>query len=98
VKSIFYSATHDSASGKIIVKIVNRADAAQDVKIVVNGVSGIADAGTATVLQADNRDATNAIDDPKHVVPVTEDVTGLGTSFTRTFPACSITILELSVK
>jgi alpha-N-arabinofuranosidase len=98
VKSIFYSATHDSASGKIIVKIVNRADAAQDVKVVISGVSGIADAGTATVLQADNRDATNAIDDPKHVVPVTEDVTGLGTSFTRTFPACSITILELSVK
>jgi alpha-N-arabinofuranosidase len=98
VKSLFYSATRDSLSGKIIVKIVNRADAPQDVKIEISGVSSIADAGIATVLKADNRDATNSIDDPKKVVPVTEKVNGLGTSFTRTYPPCSITILELQAK
>ena len=98
VKSIFYSATRDTTTGKIIVKIVNRADAPQDVKIEIAGVSSIADAGTATVLKADNRDATNSIDDPKKVVPATEKVNGLGNSFTRTFPPCSITILELQVK
>ena len=98
VRSLFYSATHDTASGKIIVKVVNRADAAQDLKIDIDGVSGIADQGTATVLKADNRDETNSINDPEHVMPVTETTTGLGTSFTRTFPPCSITILELTVK
>jgi alpha-N-arabinofuranosidase len=98
VKSLFYSATRDSQSGKIIVKIVNRADAPQDVKIEIAGVSSIADEGAATVLKADNRDATNSIDDPKKVVPATETVSGLGTSFTRTFPPCSITILELQAK
>ena len=98
VKSIFYSATRDSASGKIIVKIVNRADAPQDVAVEIAGVSSIADAGKATVLKADNRDATNSLEDPKHVVPTTEKVTGLSTSFTRTYPPCSITILELTAK
>ncbi|HSY18569.1 MAG TPA: alpha-L-arabinofuranosidase C-terminal domain-containing protein [Candidatus Acidoferrales bacterium] len=98
VKSLFYSATHDTASGKIIVKVVNRADAAQEVNVQISGVAAIADAGTATVLKADNRGETNTIDDPKHVLPVTEAVTGLGTSFTRSFPPCSITILELSAK
>jgi len=98
VKSLFYSAMRDSRSGKIIVKIVNRADAAQTVKIEISGVQSVAAKGTATVLKADNRDATNSLDQPKKVVPVTEKTSGLGASFTRTFPPCSITILELDSK
>jgi alpha-N-arabinofuranosidase len=98
VKSIFYSATRDTRNGKIIVKIVNRADAPQDVKVEVAGAGTIADEGTATVLKAANRDETNSLNDPQHVVPATEKVSGLGSSFTRTFPPCSITILELSAK
>lgn len=98
VKSVFYSATRDSHSGNIIVKIVNRADGPQDVKIDISGVNSIADDGTAIVLKADNRKETNSIDDPQKVVPSTEKVNGLGTSFTRTFPPCSITILELQAK
>ena len=98
VKSLFYSATRDTASGNIIVKIVNRADAPQEVKIEISGVGSIADKGTVTVLKGDNRDATNSIDDPTKVIPATETVTGLGTSFTRAYPPCSITILELGAK
>ena len=98
VKSVFYSATRDAAHGKIIVKIVNRADTAQDVQIQINGAGSIADAGTATVLKAASRTETNSLNDPRHVVPFTEKVTGLAASFTRSFPPCSITILELSAK
>ena len=98
VKSVFYSATRDSKTGNIIVKIVNRADSPQDVKIEISGVSSIADSGTATVLKAENRDATNSLDDPQHLVPATETVSGLGASFTRTFPPCSITVLELQAR
>jgi len=95
VKSLFYSATRDSRSGNIVLKIVNRADSPQDVAIQINGIGSVASEGTATVLKADNRDATNSIDDPQKVVPVTEVVNGLGLNFTRTFPPCSITVLEL---
>jgi alpha-N-arabinofuranosidase len=98
VKSLFYSATRDSGSGKIIVKIVNRADAPQDVKVDIAGVSSVADEGTTIVLKAANRTETNSVKDPQHVVPATEKVSGLGTSFTRTYPPCSITVLELEAK
>ena len=98
VKSLFYSATRDSATGKIIVKIVNRADAAQAVKIDIAGANAIAGEGTATVLKAASRDETNSLSDPQHVVPVTKEISGLGASFTRTFPPCSITVLELETK
>ncbi len=98
VKSLFYSATRDTAAGKIIVKIVNRADAAQAMKVEISGATAIADEGTATVLKADNRNATNSSNDPKQVVPASEKITGLSTSFTRSYPPCSITILELQAK
>ncbi len=98
VKSLFYSATRDSATGKIIVKLVNRADAPQTVKVAISGVSGIAAKGTVTVLKGANRDATNSLTEPKKVVPVTETVKGLGPDFTRTLPPCSITILELQAR
>lgn len=98
VKSLFYSATRDTKNGKIIVKIVNRADTAQEAKIEINGAGSIATDGSATVLKADNREATNSLQEPKKVIPVTENVSGLGASFTRSYPPCSITILELSAK
>ncbi len=98
VKSLFYSATRDSASGKITVKIVNSADTPQAVKIEISGVKSVAAKGTAIVLKAAKRDETNSIKDPKHIVPETEKVKGLGASFTRTFPPCSITVLELQAK
>ena len=98
VKSLFYSATRNHASGKITVKIVNSADAPQPVTLAISGVKSVAAKGTATVLQAANRDETNSLKDPQHVVPVTEKVKDLGANFTRTFPPCSITILELEAK
>jgi alpha-N-arabinofuranosidase len=98
IKSLFYSATRDSASGKITVKIVNSADAPQPVTIDISGVKSVAAKGKATVLKAANRTETNSIKDPRHLVPVTEKVKDLGASFTRTFPPCSITVLELEAR
>jgi len=98
VKSVFYSATRDTKHGNIIVKIVNRADTAQPVQIDITGVKSVASRGTATVLKASNRSETNSLNDPRHLVPTTEKVKELGTRFTRSYPPCSITILELDAK
>ena len=95
VPSIFYDATRDSASGAIFVKVVNRAAAPQPLEIKISGVASVEPKGIATVLQADKPDDTNSITNPKHLVPVTKKVGGLGTDFTRAFPAYSITVLEL---
>ena len=98
VKSLFYSATRDTKRDEIIVKIVNRADTAQTVKIDVTGAKFVAAKGTATVLKASNRNETNSLKDPKRIVPMIEKVRGLGSSFTRSYPPCSITILELEAR
>ena len=80
------------------MKIVNSADTPQPVTIDISGVKSVAAKGAITVLKSDKRSETNTLKDPQHIVPVTEKVKGLGTSFTRTFPPCSITVLELSAK
>jgi alpha-L-arabinofuranosidase len=67
-------------------------------KLEISGVTSVAGEGTAIVLKADNRNATNSLKEPTNVVPATEKVTGLGTNFTRSYPPCSITILELMTK
>lgn len=98
VKSVFYSATRDTANHKMFVKVVNRDDSAHEVRIQIEGAGAITDQGTATVLKADKRTETNSIDNPKHILPVVETISGLSADFKRSFPPCSITILELSLK
>jgi alpha-N-arabinofuranosidase len=95
---VFYSATRDNNTGKVFVKIVNRADSPQPVTIEISGAKSVLAKGTAIVLKAKSRSETNSLNDPQHVVPETEKVKGLGASFTRTFPPCSITVLELDAK
>ena len=95
VPALFYDITRDTASGTLILKIVNRQATAQPVKITISGVPKIAAEATATVLQASQPDDTNSIQEPNKIVPHTETATGLGKDFTRTFPPYSITILEL---
>jgi alpha-N-arabinofuranosidase len=98
VPALFYDATRDSANGMIYLKVVNRQSTPQPVKIEITGVASVKAEGTAIVLKAGKPDDTNSIQDPKNIVPVTEEAGGLGTDFTRTFPPYSITILELQTK
>jgi alpha-N-arabinofuranosidase len=98
VPSLFFDATRDSQGGTIFLKVVNRLGTPQPFHIQISGVGSIAAQGSATVLKADKPDDTNSIQEPAKIVPVTENVGGLGTDFTREFPPYSITILELRAK
>ena len=98
VPTLFFDATRDRRSGTIYLKVVNRAAAAQRVKIEIGGVTGVAAKGTAIVLKAKKPSDTNSIKEPKKIVPVTGKARGLGTDFTRTFPPYSITVLELQTR
>jgi alpha-L-arabinofuranosidase len=53
--------------------------------------------GTALTLAA-SPDATNSIDDPTQVVPVTSKVAGIKPDFDYTLPADSIVVLTLKTK
>jgi alpha-L-arabinofuranosidase len=93
---MFFSATKDSDT--VYVKIVNRSAVPQQVHITVSGLKSIAPNGKTITLSSASINDTNSITDPHKVEPVTAGVTGLGPEFTRTVPANSITVLELSGK
>ena len=96
IPEMFFSATRDTANGTIYLKMVNRSGTPQQVNVSISGLTSIAQAGKTITLSSANTSETNSITDPHKIEPVTADVTGLGTEFTRTVPANSITVLELS--
>jgi len=98
VPLMFFNATRDSTTGSIYVKLVNRSSTAQLVHISISGQTAIASSGKTTTLSAASLDATNTITEPNKVVPVTANVTGIGSDFPFTTPPYSITILELNGK
>ena len=98
INKIFFDATRDSQSGTVYLKLVNTLGTPQPVKVEISGVTDIEGKGHATVLKAKSEDDTNAIEQPKKIVPVAETVHGLGKEFTKTLPPYSISILELASK
>jgi alpha-L-arabinofuranosidase len=91
---IYASATYDKASRTVFVKIVNAGDAPVDTAVNVRGVAGVEPNGTAIVLTGNPGDV-NSVSEPRKVAPHEESIPDASTSFHRTFPAHSFTILRL---
>jgi alpha-N-arabinofuranosidase len=98
VPTLFYSATRDSKTGVIYLKIVNRASTPQPVRVEISGLASVESKGQSIAMSAGSPDDTNSITEPNKVAPVTTSVDGLGANFTRTFPPYSITVLEMKTK
>ena len=94
---VLVSATRDSRSRTIYVKLVNAADAAAPVQIDIAGARTLAPTGTAVTLAADPK-ATNTIDAPVAVAPVTSKVSGVKPGFTYEVPAHGIVVLMLETR
>jgi alpha-L-arabinofuranosidase len=93
---VLVSATRDSRSRILFVKLVNPGDAPAAVQL---DVTGAALRPTATALTlAGAAQETNAIDAPDRVVPKTSQVTGVTSGFTYTVPANGIVVLELGTR
>ena len=98
VQGIYYSATRDSAKGTVYLKVVNVADAPQQVAFNFTGIKSVSSGGETVVLSAGKVDDTNLINDPAKLVPVTKSIKELGTSFNQTLPKLSVTIFILKAK
>ena len=81
----------------IYAKLVNASEADAPIQITVTGAGSLASTATALTLSADPQ-ATNAIDTPKHVVPVTSTVTGVESGFTYTVPKHGIVVLTMRTR
>jgi alpha-N-arabinofuranosidase len=92
---VLVSVTRDSRSRMLYVKLVNPG-AAATVQLDVTGAT-LRPVATALTLAADPQ-ATNSIDAPERVVPVTSQVTGVKSGFTYTVPANGIVVLALGMQ
>jgi len=98
IREIFFSATRDSRSGLIYLKVVNTTGFARQIKIQLNNAPKLKPDGEAVTLAGASLNDTNSIEQPRKVVPYTEKISGLAAEFTREFPAYSITVLKLRTK
>ncbi|MDP2886342.1 MAG: alpha-L-arabinofuranosidase C-terminal domain-containing protein, partial [Ignavibacteria bacterium] len=95
LKPLHAVVSRTSASGEIIVKVVNVSKQAIDTRITIDGVASVEPNGEASVLtSADPRDE-NTIAEPLKIVPRTTPVEGIAKEFQYTFAPNSVTIMRL---
>ena len=98
IPTMFFDATRDSRTGTIYVKIVNAAAKEQAVHIAISGASSVDSQGKTITMSSSSPGDTNSISDPTKIAPVSANVSGLGSDFTKSVPPYSVTILELQTK
>ena len=93
---VLVSATRDSRSRTLYVKLVNSGNAAAPVQLDVSGTA-LRPTATALTLAADPQ-ATNSLDAPARVVPVSSLVTDVTPGFRYAVPANAIVVLTLETR
>jgi len=92
----FASAAYVTASGELIVKVVNTADRPLETEIHLANARQVG-TGKAIVLAGDPS-AVNSLAQPANVAPKEEPLTNAAVSFGRTFPPHSVTLLRFPAK
>jgi alpha-N-arabinofuranosidase len=98
IPAMFFSATKDSLKRMIYLKVVNAAADPQHVQVELQGNEKVAPRGKAVYVGSEKPGDTNTILEPRKIIPVSTEVKGLGKRFRYTFPAYSVTVLELQLK
>jgi len=88
-------ATRDNKTGEIIVKLVNPQTNAVSLNLEIKGVTALRSKARAITL-AGSPEATNSIDHPRNVVPITQVVRRAKPRFIYTLPPDSIVVLRLN--
>lgn len=94
-EKFFVTAGRDDARGELVVKAINILAEPVSSRILIDGVTEIANEATAFVLSAESLDANNSLGDPRRVVPKERIVNTASSSFEYTFPSYSLTVLRL---
>lgn len=98
IDSIYASATSDTASGEVILKVVNPRSEALKVKVQLEGVTRFAGQASAVVLTSSNLADENTFDSPRKVAPRTIDISAPGPCFSHTFAMHSLSVIRFKVK
>jgi alpha-L-arabinofuranosidase len=98
LKSLFASATHDSKTGDIILKVVNGNNSPMSTDIHLRGAKNFYGLAKAIVLASKSPLDENSLEEPAKVSPKTDTFSFQGDDLHRTFPANSVTVLRLAGK
>ncbi|HKB90357.1 MAG TPA: alpha-L-arabinofuranosidase C-terminal domain-containing protein, partial [Opitutaceae bacterium] len=93
-----YSITRQTSTGKVFLKVVNPSATAQSVKLVLAGLKNVLSEGETTTLSSQGPTETNTITEPTKIVPVVRPLKNVAAAFEYTFPAWSITVLEMNTR
>ena len=96
--SLYASATRDSKSGDLILKVVNGASEKIDTAIHLEGAPKLSGAGQSIVLSSDNPSDENSLDAPTKVSPKTLPLSVSGPDFQQVFPGNSLTVLRIGAR
>lgn len=98
IPAMFFSATRDTKKNKIYLKVVNATGVPQNVQVELQGNEKVAAQGKAVTIASEKPENTNTITEPVRITPVSAEVKGWGKRFRHSFPAWSVTMLELQIK
>ena len=98
MKSMVATASRDNRTGDVIVKVVNVTDEAQTTQINLRGLGGKVSSATATVLTSSKSDDENTLEEPTKVVPTTTTIANAAARFSYSFPANSVTVLQVKAQ
>jgi alpha-L-arabinofuranosidase len=94
-KTLFASATRDTKTRDIIVKVVNSSATATETEINLGSAAQINGFAQAFVLTSGKPTDENTLEEPTKVSPKTETQKISGNKFTRPFPGNSFTVLRI---
>lgn len=95
---LFESATCNSKTHVLFVKLVNASSMAQPVEIKLTGAAHVRGNVAVTTLSGRTTQETNSITDPTRIVPVTSRLANAGPTFTHTVPRYSIQVLDIALE
>jgi alpha-N-arabinofuranosidase len=95
---LFESATLDSKSHHLFVKLVNASSVPQTVDVKVAGANAVAGKATVTTLTGNTTQETNSIAERTRIVPVTSTIQNAGATFRHVVPRYAIQVLDLSLQ
>ncbi|MBC7783478.1 MAG: alpha-N-arabinofuranosidase [Burkholderiales bacterium] len=95
--AVYVSATRDTPSGDIIVKLVNVQNEPQTVSLVLQGIDKILPQASGEVLTAEPA-AMNSVAEQTKVAPKAITVNNAGPKFSHDLPAHSVSLLRLKTR
>jgi alpha-N-arabinofuranosidase len=94
---LFESATYDSKTHHLFLKLVNASSIPQAVDIKLDGARRVRSKATVLTLTAKTTQETNTITEPTRIVPVPSTITHAAAMFSHLVPKYSIQVLDISM-